>query len=80
MYLSILNQLFLSVLLSPVVALIIQAEKLVGKLDQLGATAGDLGLSLFKVAKFEVRIPVENIMRHDVLQHAILLCCTFGAL
>lgn len=31
-----------------------QAEKLVGRLDQLGATAGDLGLSLFKVAKFEV--------------------------
>lgn len=34
-----------------------QAEKLVAKLDALGATAGDLGLSLFKVAKFEVRIP-----------------------
>jgi hypothetical protein len=32
-----------------------QAEKLVGKLDALGSTAGDLGLSLFKVAKFEVR-------------------------
>eukprot|EP00879_Flechtneria_rotunda_P009329 GHRR01009767.1.p2 GENE.GHRR01009767.1~~GHRR01009767.1.p2 ORF type:complete len:234 (+),score=100.44 GHRR01009767.1:1672-2373(+) len=31
----------------------LQAEKLVGKLDQLGATAGDLGLSLFKVAKLE---------------------------
>lgn len=31
-----------------------QAEKLVAKLDALGATAGDLGLSLFKVAKFEV--------------------------
>ncbi|KAF6260469.1 hypothetical protein COO60DRAFT_892770 [Scenedesmus sp. NREL 46B-D3] len=29
------------------------AEKLVGKLDQLGSTAGDLGLSMFKVAKFE---------------------------
>lgn len=29
------------------------AEKLVAKLDALGATAGDLGLSLFKVAKFE---------------------------
>ncbi|WIA09894.1 hypothetical protein OEZ85_010108 [Tetradesmus obliquus] len=29
------------------------AEKLVGRLDQLGATAGDLGLSMFKVAKFE---------------------------
>lgn len=29
------------------------AEKLVGKLDALGSTAGDLGLSLFKVAKFE---------------------------
>lgn len=33
----------------------VQAEKLVAKLDALGATAGDLGLSLFKVAKFEVR-------------------------
>jgi hypothetical protein len=32
----------------------VQAEKLVAKLDALGATAGDLGLSLFKVAKFEV--------------------------
>jgi hypothetical protein len=32
-----------------------QAEKLVAKLDTLGSTAGDLGLSLFKVAKFEVR-------------------------
>lgn len=31
-----------------------QAEKLVAKLDALGGTAGDLGLSLFKVAKFEV--------------------------
>eukprot|EP00775_Hariotina_reticulata_P008356 gene8356-8540_t len=30
-----------------------EAEKLVAKLDQLGAAAGDLGLSLFKVAKFE---------------------------
>lgn len=37
------------------VLVLLQAEKLVGKLDQLGATAGDLGLSLFKVAKFEVR-------------------------
>lgn len=37
------------------VAVAVQAEKLVGKLDQLGGTAGDLGLSLFKVAKFEVR-------------------------
>lgn len=35
--------------------LLCQAEKLVAKLDALGATAGDLGLSLFKVAKFEVR-------------------------
>ncbi len=35
-------------------ALCVQAEKLVAKLDALGATAGDLGLSLFKVAKFEV--------------------------
>lgn len=33
----------------------LQAEKLVAKLDALGTTAGDLGLSLFKVAKFEVR-------------------------
>lgn len=30
-----------------------QAEKLVFKLDRLAAVHGDLGLSLFKVAKFE---------------------------
>jgi hypothetical protein len=36
--------------------LLLQAEKLVGRLDQLRATAGDLGLSMFKVAKFEVRL------------------------
>jgi hypothetical protein len=34
---------------------VLQAEKLVAKLDALGTTAGDLGLSMFKVAKFEVR-------------------------
>lgn len=45
-----------------------QAEKLVAKLDALGATAGDLGLSLFKVAKFEVcalhTLPVVPVTAH----------------
>jgi hypothetical protein len=41
--------------------LCVQAEKLVAKLDALGATAGDLGLSLFKVAKFEVRSMARNV-------------------
>jgi hypothetical protein len=44
----------------------VQAEKLVAKLDALGATAGDLGLSLFKVAKFEVRLVARNHARGQV--------------
>ena len=33
--------------------LVLQAERVIDKLDKLGAVHGDLGLSLFKVAKFE---------------------------
>lgn len=46
-----------------------QAEKLVAKLDALGTTAGDLGLSLFKVAKFEVREAGDDV-------YTGLLCCS----
>jgi hypothetical protein len=35
------------------VLLLVQAERVIDKMDKLGAVHGDLGLSLFKVAKFE---------------------------
>lgn len=50
-----------------------QAEKLVAKLDALGTTAGDLGLSLFKVAKFEVR--ARSLLALALPVH-VALCCT----
>lgn len=50
-----------------------QAEKLVGKLDQLGATLGDLGLSLFKVAKFEVRARHERAVNITVRALRVLV-------
>lgn len=54
----------------------LQAEKLVAKLDALGATAGDLGLSLFKVAKFEVRRPGDLVVLQPQLTQPAASACS----